>query len=676
MIEPNEILSADDPRLTAYALGELDGVEREVVEAAVRNDPLLQAAVAEIRSFAGELAQTLEAEDAALAKFSPAPQTNALEAEVPGNEETPLRGKLLRFPALYYVFATAAAAGFAVMVALHPSAESPFRAIQAPMQVHFSDEAPHESEEGLGAAAAPAASMAEVAERKTEVPQRPVMPEVAKRVPVLQNRLPVDVAADLAAASHRQAPENGFVDSKDRPVSTFSMNVETTGYLNVRRFLNQGKLPPRDAARIEELLNYFPYSYPPPSRKESAENAPAFAADLEVAAAPWAPEHRLVRVALKGRELSAGERAPASLVFLIDVSNSMNAPDKLPLVKDSLRELLGRLRDDDRLAIVTHAGEAGLVLPATPVRDRERILAALEALVPVGAASGSTGIELAYDIAKANRAGPGLTRVILCTDGGTDAGILSGREEVRLIEENARNGVFLTALGFGMDSHQEAMLEQLAARGKGTHGYAGSRREAERLMVEQVGDALAPIAKDVRIRIEFNPAHAVQYRLIGYENRADEPHRLANGAAAAEVVGSGHSVTALYEVIPPDAADAGTTSSTQFAHGGQTRRIQNSDTPTVLLTVLVGYKEPTGDVSRELQFSLSDGGQAFEAASPDFQFAAAVAAFGMVLQESPLRGGASYAAVSDWGLRGAVRDPGGYRAEFLDLVQRAQHLAR
>lgn len=676
MSEPNEILSADDPRLTAYALGELDGAVREVVEAAVRNDPLLQAAVAEIRSFAGELAQTLEAEDAALAESSPDPRTNAHVYEVQDGEETPRRGKLLRFPALYYVFATAAAAGFAVMVALHPSAESSFRARQAPMQVHFTDEGPHEPEESAGATASPAAFMSVAAEKKAEVPQRPVMPEVAKRVPVAQGRLAVDVAADLAAASHRQTPENRFVDSKDLPFSTFSMKVDTTGYLEVRRFLNQGKLPPRDAVRIEELLNYFPYSYPPPPRKESAESPPAFAADLEVAAAPWAPEHRLVRVALKGRELSAGERAPASLVFLIDVSNSMNAPNKLPLVRDALRELLGRLRDDDRLAIVTYAGESGLVLPATPVQDRERILAALEKLEPTSSSPGPSGIELAYAIAKANQADSGLTRVILCTDGDLDAGISGERERVRLVEENARNGVFLTALGFGMGSDKDGMLEQLAAKGKGTHGYADTRSEAERLMIEQVGDALAPIARDVRIQVAFNPTHVAQYRLIGYENRGDEPQGLANNVAAAEVVGSGHSVTALYEVILSDAAGARVDSATPFANAGQAKHIPGANLPTELLTVRVRYKEPTGDISRKLEFSLMDGGQAFEAASPDFQFAASVAAFGMVLRESPLRGGATYAAVSDWGIRGAARDPGGYRTEFLDLVQRARRISR
>ncbi|MBP7140617.1 MAG: von Willebrand factor type A domain-containing protein [Opitutaceae bacterium] len=676
MSDPNKILSADDPRLTAYALGELEGAERGVVEAAVRNDPVLRAVVAEIQSFGGELAQTLEAEDAAFANPSPGLEPDAKISHEAAGDVPPPRGKLLRFPALYYVFATAAAAGFAVMVALHSPTEAPFRARQSPMQVHFTDQGANETEEGAGATAAPALVMAEAAERKAEMPQRPVMPEMEKRVTLAQIRPPVNVAADLSIASTRRTTADGFVSAKDRPMSTFPIEVDTAGYLSVRRFLKDGKLPPVEAVRIEELLNYFPYSYKPPVSGATPEATPPFAANLEVAAAPWAPDHRLVRVALKGREVGAGERGPATLVFLIDVSGSMNAPGKLPLVKHSLQTLLPRLHGDDRIAIVTYAGESGLVLPATPVRRREEILASLEKLEPAHSVHGSGGIQLAYDIAKANQSAPGLTRVILCTDGDFDTGIAGQGELVRLIEEKARDGVSLTVLGFGMGSYMDGTVEQLARKGGGTHGYADSRREAERLMIEQVDGALATIARDVKIQVEFNPANVAQYRLIGYEKHGPVAQDFARDSADVETAGSGHSVTALYEVIPAGPAGVGAAPPTPPAHPGQAERIQFPDTDRKLLTVRVGYKDPAGDTRRILEFSLADGGQAFEHASPDFQFAAAVAAFGMMLRESPLRGSATYAAVSEWGASGPAHDPDGYRAEFMDLVQRARHLVR
>ena len=675
MSDPNESLSADDPRLTAYALGELEGAERELVEAAVHKDPMLQAAVADIRSFGGELAQTLETEDAAFSDSSSAAiQPNPPVTEEPGDRETSRRGSLLRFPALYYVFATAAAAGFAVMVALHSPTESPFRARQTLMQVHFGDSGATEPEGSNEAAAESTMVVAEASQRKAEVPQPPAMPEVEKRVALVQSGLPVRAAADLSVASRRRMPGSGFVPARDQPSSTFSIDVDTASYSDIRRLVNDGKLPPTDVVRIEELLNYFPYSYQPPARVASPGSTPPFSANLEVATAPWAPEHRLVRVALKGREVSAEERGPASLVFLIDVSGSMNAPNRLPLVKDSIRTLLNRLRGDDRVAIVTYAGESGLVLPATPVRQRELILASLENLQPEGSVQGSTGIQLAYEVAKANQAGPGLTRVVLCTDGDFNAGISDGMKLARLIEENARAGVSLTALGFGMGGNGDGTLRQLAERGRGTQGYVDSPREAERIMVEQVGDALATIARDVTIKVEFNPMHVAQYRLIGYENRGPVHPGLFTGTAGAEAFGSGHSVTALYEIIPSDAGSAGPM--TPLAHGEIAGRSRQLDTGRELLTVRVGYKEPTGDIDRKLEFSLADGGQTFEQASPDFQFAASVAAFGMVLRESPLRGSATYATVSEWGTRGAANDPGGYRAEFLDLVKRAQRIVR
>lgn len=705
MNEQTPVLSPDDPRLTAYALGELADADFAAVDAAVRNDPALQAVVAEIQALGGELTATLANEPVSVELLATAEVAEGIAhsqggtardpaSSADGSEfDAPKRGKLLRFPGLYYVFATAAAAGFAIMVVNHSSRNFPAAAKEERHYVQMTSR----DERADGGAAAPAATAPapEVASTAAfslrgsaesvakAVPPALLTKAERERVGLASFGLPVNVAADLAAETYRHTPETRFVATMEQPLSTFSVDVDTASYSNVRRFLTDGRLPPADAVRIEELLNYFPYAYaPPPATSPSTSSAaetPPFAAHLEVAASPWAPEHRLVRVALKGREVSAQARGAASLVFLLDVSGSMDAPNKLPLVKESLRMLLGRLRDDDRVAIVTYAGNSGLALPSTPVRRRAEILEALEKLEPAGSTHGSMGIQLAYDIAKANpAASPGLTRVILCTDGDFNVGATSEGELVRLIEDKARSGVFLTVLGFGMGNYKDGTLEQLADKGNGMYGYVDTRREAEKLLVEQLSGTLVTIAKDVKIQVEFNPAQVARYRLIGYENRRLENPDFANDAVDAGEIGAGHSVTALYEVVPASAADvgedAGPVPSLKYMKPAERR-----EDPLIsreLLTVGVRYKDPTGDVSRKLEFPLVDGGKLFEQASPDFQFAAAVAGFGMVLRDSPFRGSATYATVNAWAARGAASDPSGYRAEFVDLVRRAQQVVR
>ena len=700
MNEQTPVLSPDDPRLTAYALGELADADFAAVDVAVRNDPALQAVVAEIQALGGELAATLANEPMSGELLAPAEEAEQVAHSTGGvagspapsadggEFEAPKRGKLLRFPGLYYVFATAAAAGFAIMVVNHSSQNFP----TAKEERHYVQMTSRD-ERADGGAVAPAASAPAAAislrgsaegVAKAEPPALMTKSKrAAERVELASFGLPVNVAADLAAEAYRHTPETRFVATMEQPLSTFSVDVDTASYSNVRRFLTDGRLPPADAVRIEELLNYFPYAYAPPAATSpstsSAAETPPFAAHLEVAASPWAPEHRLVRVALKGREVSAQARGAASLVFLLDVSGSMDAPNKLPLVKESLRMLLGRLRDDDRVAIVTYAGNSGLALPSTPVRRRAEILEALEKLEPAGSTHGSMGIQLAYDIAKANpAAAPGLTRVILCTDGDFNVGATSEGELVRLIEDKARSGVFLTVLGFGMGNYKDGTLEQLADKGNGMYGYVDTRREAEKLLVEQLSGTLVTIAKDVKIQVEFNPAQVARYRLIGYENRRLENPDFANDAVDAGEIGAGHSVTALYEVVPASAADVGEDAvpAPSLKYMKPAERREDPLISRELLTVGVRYKDPTGDVSRKLEFPLVDGGQSFEQASPDFQFAAAVAGFGMVLRDSPFRGSATYATVNAWATRGAASDPGGYRAEFVDLVRRAQQVVR
>ncbi len=488
----------------------------------------------------------------------------------------------------------------------------------------------------------------------------------------------VQPAANTETYGLRQ--DNPFIAVASEPLSTFSIDVDTAGYSNVRRFLQGGQLPPRDAVRVEEMVNYFPYRYAPP-----ANNLP-FAATLEVAAAPWEPKHRLVRIGLKGREVTQASRPAANLVFLLDVSGSMNAPNRLPLVKESLRLLVGKLRDDDRVAIVVYAGATGLALPSTPVSKSREILASLDELRPGGSTNGGMGIQLAYDIAKANFVTGGVNRVILCTDGDFNVGVTDQGDLVRLIEEKAKSNVFLTVLGFGMGNLKDSTLELLADKGNGNYGYIDSRREAEKLLVEQVGGTLVTIAKDVKIQVEFNPAQASAYRLIGYENRLLKKEDFNNDKIDAGEIGAGHTVTALYEVIPAGADEPAPTvavdelkyqvpSDRRQATGANPRSAISSPQSAELLTVKIRYKEPAGDESKKLEFPLTDRGAAFAAASGDFKFAAAVAASGLALREEPAKTSLLVDAAR-WAEAGLSDDPGGYRAEFMGLLRQAQTLLR
>lgn len=466
------------------------------------------------------------------------------------------------------------------------------------------------------------------------------------------------------------ARDNDFVPVGLNPLSTFSIDVDTASYANVRRILNQGTPPPRDAVRIEELLNYFPFRYAAPR-----DGAP-LAATLEVASAPWNPGHRLVRIGLKAQEVPAAQRPAASLVFLLDVSSSMNQPNKLPLVKQSLRLLIGRLRPDDRVAIVTYAGNAGLVLPSTPVAQARQILNALDALTPDAGSSGSTGIQLAYDVAQANFRPDGTNRIILCTDGDFDLGITSEGDLVRLVEQKARTGVNLTVLGFGMGNFKDTQLERLAQHGNGNYGYIDTHREAEKLLVEQVSSTLVTVARDVKVQVEFNPARVARYRLIGYENRLLRREDFNHETLDAGEIGAGHTVTALYEVVPLEAdSTAAAVQAEKLRYGRIVAPAPGGATEKELLTVKVRYKKPNSLIGwpRALDFSLVDPARSFGEASADFRFAAAVAQFGMILRNSPHRGSATLDDVAQWASAASVpgNDPGGYRQEFIELVRKA-----
>ncbi|HYC71733.1 MAG TPA: von Willebrand factor type A domain-containing protein [Opitutaceae bacterium] len=465
--------------------------------------------------------------------------------------------------------------------------------------------------------------------------------------------------------------DNPFVAVAHHNFSTFSIDVDTASYANVRRFLQQGQRPPRDAVRIEELVNYFPYDYAEPKDRDMP-----FAAAMEVASAPWKPEHRLVRIGLKGREIPAAERPAANLVFLIDVSGSMRPQNRLPLVKRSLQLLVEQLRPDDRVALAVYAGSAGLVLPSTRAAEKREILAAIERLEAGGSTNGAMGIQLAYDVAKANFIPGGVNRLILCTDGDFNVGVTNRGDLVRLVEEKAKGGVFLTVLGFGMGNYKDATLEQLADRGNGNHGYVDSLREAQKLLVEQAGGTLVTIAKDVKVQVDFNPAQVQAYRLIGYENRLLRKEDFNNDHIDAGEIGAAHTVTALFEVVPVgvDWKPDSTVDSSKYQIPGAERGRRTASPE--MLTLKLRYKEPDGVMSRLREFPLVDGGARFEEASMDFRFAASVAAWGMILRDSPYKGTATLADVTAWASSGTGRDAGGYRTEFLGLVKLAEPLLK
>ena len=510
---------------------------------------------------------------------------------------------------------------------------------------------------------------------------------------------PIVRPAPFNTEDYAQIRDNDFAAVAVEPLSTFALDVDTASYSNLRRFLERGERPPRDAVRIEELVNYFPYRYAPP-----ASGDVPFAASIEVAAAPWNPQHRLVRIGLKTREVSDAARPTANLVFLVDVSGSMAAPAKLPLVQESLRLLVGRLRADDRVAIVTYATQATLALPATPVARGAEILAAVDGLTARGSTNGAMGLQLAYDVAKANVVAGGVNRVLLCTDGDFNVGVTQRGDLVRLIEDKAKSGVFLTVLGFGTGNLKDATLEQLANHGNGIYGYVDSAAEAKRLLVEQAGATLVTVAKDVKVQVEFNPAVAGAYRLIGYENRLLRKQDFTDDRVDAGEIGAGHAVTALYEIVPVGATAALRLADTEPLRyrrvdgGGRTvdgGRLttdggrQTTENPELdsrnpepgtlsseLLTVKVRYKEPGGSVSQRLEFPLTDRGTTWADASDDFKFAASVASFGMILRESPYKGTATLAAVAEWARQGLGSDAGGQRNEFLGLVSRAQTIVQ
>ena len=504
----------------------------------------------------------------------------------------------------------------------------------------------------------------------TDYSERAPLPEASSRPAAnvsadTMRRQEFDGERKSSGERYAQITENPFLETVRAPLSTFSIDVDTASYANVRRFLNQGSLPPKDAVRIEEMVNYFEYDYPQP-----AGDLP-FSVNTEVAACPWNAKHKIVQIGLQGKKVSLDNLPPSNLVFLLDVSGSMNEPDKLPLLKQGLKMLVGQLSSKDRVAIVVYAGASGLALPSTPATDQRAIVAALDNLQAGGSTNGGQGIRLAYQIAQDNFISNGNNRVILATDGDFNVGLTGDGELVSMIEQKRQSNIFLSVLGFGSGNLNDSMMEKLADKGNGNYAYIDTQEEARKALGQQVAGTLYTIAKDVKIQVEFNPAKVAGYRLIGYENRLLADKDFNDDKKDAGEIGAGHTVTALYEVVP-----AGQKIENPGVDELRYGKVDPSDTKfnAELLTVKLRYKEPDGNESKLLTMGLLDRNSAFEEASDNLRFASAVAGFGMLLRESNYKGAADFNNI--WQIANSSRgnDLKNYRSEFLEMIEKAQRM--
>jgi Ca-activated chloride channel family protein len=474
--------------------------------------------------------------------------------------------------------------------------------------------------------------------------------------------IPIHHDPSFNTESYSRIVDNGFLGARDNPLSTFSIDVDRASYSNVRRFIESGQRPPADAVRIEEMVNYFTYEYPEPVGRQP------FSVSTEMAPAPWARGHYLVRVGLQAKRIDPSQLPPSNLVFLIDVSGSMTPPNKLPLVKDAFRLLVRQLREEDHVAIVVYAGAAGLVLPPTSGDRKHEILSALDRLQAGGSTAGGAGIRLAYAVARQNHIPRGNNRVILATDGDFNIGASSDADMERLIEEQRKQGTFLSVLGFGTGNLKDSKMETLADKGNGNYAYIDDIQEAKKVFVDEMAGTLLTLAKDVKIQVEFNPAFVSSYRLVGYENRLLAKEDFKDDRKDAGEIGAGHSVTALYEMVPVGTRRRPRTGDVDDL------RYQRQGDPTLraysgeVMHVKLRYKLPDEDRSREIQHTVR-ATSIVDEASPDFRFAASVAAFGMILRDSEYRGSATLDDVLTMARHASGEDPGGYREDFVRMVR-------
>jgi Ca-activated chloride channel homolog len=690
----------DEVRLTAFALGELEPADAAEVEAQLASNPAARAEVDAIRAFAGSLETELAGEKAPGLTKS---QKHAI-ADAAVRPSRSLRP-----------YALAAAALIAVILVIVP-----WKSEMADEDRAGAPQGRARHSERFAEAARTNAAQAEKeireldenrlagsahwsATAKVELKLDPNGAVVYTNVPVTYGRaidgvvlgvpgqielgdFDVEIAqaaviADpiirkrqdaedpLSVESYSAFKENPFVRALgDDARSTFALDVDTASYSNIRRLLRQGARPDKGAVRLEEMINYFEYDYPAP------KDGKPLAVTVEVGSCPWAPAHRLALVGLKAKPVAMAERGRANLVFLIDVSGSMQPENKLPLVKKALRMLLKQLRGDDRVALVVYAGNSGLVLPSTTAHERGRIEEAIANLDAGGSTNGAQGIELAYSVAKDNFVPGGVNRVILCTDGDFNVGVTSESALVELIEAKAKTGVFLTALGFGMGNLKDSTLQKLANKGNGNYGYVDDEKEAKKLLVDQVAGTLVTVAKDARIQVEFNPARVGAWRLVGYEKRVMPNRDFHNDAKDAGEVGSGHTVTALYEIIPAGSPDLDKLPKADPLRYQGSANAGSGQASADLMTVALRYKEPEGDQSTLVEQSARDEAGA-RPASGNFRLAAAVAMFGMELRGSEHKGLTNWALVDELAREAKGADPTGLRAELVELIAIARGLA-
>jgi len=631
------MIHEDDPRLTAYALGEMSEAELAAFDAELAEDTAARTEIEEIEALAELLHAELGAEP-----------TPALTED----QRKDLERKWAPPKRTRYWLPMAMAACVAMFVV-------------APVALYQVNQ-PGGDEKASPKTELPPAMTGLVANEQVtledgkdmimgEQPERKLEEEADEE----ENR---ELGIRHNTEGYDHIAENDFIAVADDPRSTFSIDVDTGSYSNIRRFLNGGRLPPIDAVRIEEMINYFSYEYPQPQGEDP------FSVNVEVGAAPWTPEHRLVRIGLKGREIVRDDRPSVNLVFLLDVSGSMSDRNKLPLLVRSFSMLVEQLNESDRVGIVVYAGASGVVLEPTPGNQRRAIIEAMERLQAGGSTNGASGIQAAYELARRNFDKDGTNRVILATDGDFNVGTTDRGSLIRLIEKEAASGVFLTVLGFGMGNYKDGTLEQLADKGNGSYGYIDTINEARKILVDQMSGTLFTIAKDVKIQVEFNPSRVSSYRLIGYENRALSHRDFNDDTKDAGEIGAGHTVTALYEIVP-----AGTEVQPMVDPLKYQPERGPADPIDELLTVKLRYKQPDGDTSKLIQEPVTDRGDDGDATA-DFRFASAVAGFGMLLRKSKHSGTATFDSILKQAEGARGQDDHGYRREFTDLVRKAAGL--
>ena len=462
--------------------------------------------------------------------------------------------------------------------------------------------------------------------------------------------------------------ENDFRSAADFPLSTFGIDVDNASYSNTRRFLKEGRLPPRDAVRIEEFVNYFNYDYPQP------EGEIPFTVNTEISECPWNTSHKLVHIGLQGRDIPKENMPPTNLVFLLDVSGSMNDYNKLPLLKNAFNMLIKELRAEDRVAIVVYAGASGVVLPSTPGSEKRAMRLAIDELQAGGSTAGAQGIHLAYKIAEKNFIEEGNNRVILATDGDFNVGQSSDSELVHIIEEKREKGISLSILGFGTGNYKDSKMEKLADNGNGNYAYIDNINEARKVLVNEITSTLYTIAKDVKLQIEFNPTHVKEYRLIGYENRLLNDEDFNDDKKDSGDLGAGHTVTALYEIIPADSAESMTSSVDELKYQHRNLKTSAANDPD-LMTIKLRYKAPDGDDSKLLELTARDRGLSLNNTSENFRFSAAVAGFGMLLRDSKYKGNATFESIETLAQSSKGPDLDGYRNEFLSLIEKSEALS-